>query len=490
LQSRCRPRDDERGQRGIALPLAAVQPRQLTVDTPLGRDAFVLVGFSGTEALSQLFRFELDLVASNEPVPFERIVGQPVTVTLAPPSGAATRFNGLVSRFSAGQRDATSTRYRAEVVPWLWLLTRTTDSRVFQQLTVPEVVRRVLAELQVPASFELERSYPARDYCVQYRETDFDFVSRLMEEEGIFYFFRHDAGGHVLVLGDGEQSHPDAGVFRFDRSGASAQPRVLAWEKAQEVRAGKVTVRDYDFELPRAPIEASALVAGGRASLEQYDFPGGFAQRFDGVDPGGGDRPGDLPKLQEAAVRAARNRSEEEARQILVVDGASTVPALGSGSTFGLQGHFDADGRYLVTSVEHSATQGAQGGGFEYTNSFTCIPDGVPYRPPRTTPRAVVAGPQTAFVVGRAGERITVDKYGRVKVQFHWDREGKKDENSSCWIRVGQPVGGAGHGLFWLPEVDDEVIVAFEEGDPDRPIIVGRVYNADDRAPPPPPRPQ
>ncbi len=422
------------------------------------------------------------------PVPFEQIVGQLVTVTLTPSSGAARRFNGFVSRFSAGQRDATGTRYSAEVVPSLWMSTLTTNSRVFQQLSVPDVIRRVLSDAEVQTTFQLERSYPARDYCVQYRETAFDFVSRLMEEEGIFYFFRHDAGGHTLVIGDGAQSHPDAGVFRFDRSGSAAQQRVLAWEKTQEVRAGKVTVRDYDFELPHTTIEASLAVAGGRPPLELFDFPGYLAERFDGVDPRGGDRPDDLRHLQEAAVQTARNRSEEEAAQILTVEGASTVPALASGFTFALEGHFEGDGRYLLTSVSHTATQSVQGsGGFEYTNSFTCIPESVPFRPPRGTRRPVVAGPQTAFVVGRAGERISTDKYGRVKVQFHWDREGKHDENSSCWIRVAQPVGGTGHGFFWVPEVGDEVIVAFEEGDPDRPLIVGRVYNADDRPLRPPP---
>jgi type VI secretion system secreted protein VgrG len=413
-------------------------------------------------------------------VPLDRLVGRPVTVTLL-----GRHFNGIVSRIGQGARDATGTRFHAEVVPQLWLLTRTAGSRVFQQLAVPEILRRVLGDAQVPSSFELERSYPARDYCVQYRESAFAFVSRLMEEEGIFYFFRHDAGGHTLVLGDGAGAYGDAGAFRFDRSGGSVQPRVLAWEKAQELRTGKVTVRDFDFELPESPIESSFAVAGGRAGLEQYDFPGYYAQRFDGVDPGGGDRRGDLAHLQEAADRTAHDRAEEEAAQIVVAEGVSTVPVLASGSTFALQGHFDADGRYLLTGVQHSATQPLQGtGGFEYTNSFTCIPASIPFRPPRAAPRPVLAGPQTAFVVGRPGAAPLVDKYGRVKVQFHWDREGKRDENSSCWIRVSQPVGGAGGGgLFWLPEVGDEVIVAFLEGDPDQPIIVGHVYNARERPP-------
>jgi type VI secretion system secreted protein VgrG len=484
------------------VPVAAVQPRQLLVDTPLGRDVFTLVGFSGREAISQLFRFQLDLVGPNEPVPFEEIVGQPVTVTIQLPSGTGRHFHGIVSRFSQGRRDATTTLYDAEVVPWLWLLTRRTASRSFQHLSVPDIVRELLAGTPVQSSFELQAEYPARDYCVQYRETDFDFVSRLMEEEGIQYFFRHDEDKHTLVLSDRSPAAPSVGTFAFDRS-AAAPDRVFEWEKTQELRSGKVTLRDHEFELPEAPIEATATIpdtvrAGqvthrlsleGTERLELYDYPGEWAERFDGVGAGGEDRRDDLLGIFGAARQTAEIRMEEEAEQALAIVGASTCRALESGRTFTLQGHFDADGQYLLTSVQHAASQAAQNTGtrgFEYTNSFTCIPASVFYRPPRVTPRPVLPGTQTALVVGPAGETIFTDKYGRVKVQFFWDREGKHDEQSSCWIRVAQPVGGAGQGFFWIPEVGDEVVVAFEEGDPDRPLIVGRVYNASDR----PPRPE
>ena len=480
------------------LPVVAVQPRQLVVDTPLGRNAFTLVGFSGHEAISELFRFQLDLVAPNEAIPFEQIVGQPVTVTLQLPSGIARKFHGIVSRFSQGARNPTTTLYRAEIVPWLWLLTRTTDSRIFQRISVPDILREVLAGTPVQASFELQESYFARDYCVQYRETDFNFVSRLMEEEGIFYFFRHEDDKHVLVVADGPATRSSLGTFVFDRT--AAQDRVFDWEKTQELRSGRVTLRDHEFELPQSPIEATAtipdtvqagqvthrLTLGGNERLELYDYPGEWAERFDGVGPGGEDRRADLLNILPAAPQTAAIRVQEEAEQSLIIRGGSTCRALESGRTFTLQGHFNADGQYLLTSVQHIATQAAQGGqtsGFEYTNSFTCIPESVRFRPVRVTPKAVVPGTQTAIVVGPAGAQIYTDKYGRVKVQFFWDREGKKDEHSSCWIRVAQPVGGEGHGFFWLPEVDDEVIVAFEEGDPDRPLIVGRVYNASDAPP-------
>jgi len=450
--------------------------------------------------MSGLFRIELDLVAANAlTVPFEQIVGQPLTVTLTSPSGSQRYFNGVVSRFAQGARTPPGTQYHAEVVPSLWFLTRTTDSRIFQQVTVPDILRQVLADSQVESSFGLGDTHYARNYCVQYRETDFDFVSRLMEDEGIFYFFQHGSDHHTLVVGDGAQAEPALGTFTFDPTGGSAD-RVFGWLKTQELRSGRVTLRDFEFELPGTPIEATAttpdsvragqvthpLKLAGNDRFELFDYPGGWAQRFDGVGPGGQDQSDQLQNIFLAAPQTAGVRMDEEAEQSLVVTGGSTAVAFTPGNTFTLQGHFNGDGSYLLTQVRHTA-QPLGAGGVDYSNAFTCIPVGVPFRPVRKTPKAVLHGTQTAAVVGPAGEEILTDKYGRVKVQFHWDRQGKNDENSSCWIRVGQPVGGKGHDFFWLPEIGDEVIVDFEEGDPDRPIIVGRVYNASDapRRPPP-----
>jgi type VI secretion system secreted protein VgrG len=334
---------------------------------------------------------------------------------------------------------------------------------------------------------------------VQYRESDFDFASRLMEDEGIFYFFQHSAGGHTLIVSDGPQAEPPLGTFVFDRAG-HAQDRIFDWLKSQELRSGRVTLRDFEFELPGAPIEATATIpdsvqAGqvahrlrlaGNARLELYDYPAGWAQRFDGVGSGGQDQSDSLQNIFPAAQQSAGVRMGEEAEHSVVIAGGSTAAAFSPGNTFTLQGHFNGDGGYLLTEVRHTASP-LGGGNFDYANAFTCVPAGVPFRPVRKTPKPVLAGTQTAVVVGPAGEEIYVDKYGRVKVQFHWDREGKKDENSSCWIRVAQPVGGKGHDFVWLPEIGDEVIVDFEEGDPDRPLVIGRVYNASDapRRPPP-----
>ena len=484
--------------------------RVLTVSTPLGPNVFTLAGFSGREEISRLFSFQLDLLLENESdAPLDRLVGRPAAVELALPGGGSRFFNGIASRVSQGARGARQTSYRAEIVPRLWLLTRTQQSRSFAHHTVPEIVRLVLGDI---SAFEMRLvgNYQARDYCVQYRESDFDFVSRLMEEEGIFYYFTHTQGGHTMVLTDsaaGISDIPGARAVAFDASGSGKTPAqsVFSWEKTQEVRAGKVTLWDHNFQLPDDHLEGTATIresvragqvthmlrVAGNGGLELYDYPGGYAKRFDGIGPGGGEQPAELQKIFTAAERTAAIRMDEEALASLVIDAASNARSFTSGHRFALEQHPNGDGAYVITRVEHTIRvkdPGAGERGLQYENRFTCIPEALPFRPSRITPRPVIAGTHTAVVVGPAGEEIFTDKYGRVKVQFHWDREGKRDSDSSCWIRVAQ-IFSADRGVFWIPEIDDEVIVAFEAGDPDRPYVLGAVFNPH-RMPPPPPDPQ
>ncbi|MGZ4318041.1 MAG: type VI secretion system Vgr family protein, partial [Gaiellaceae bacterium] len=447
------------------------------------------MGLEGTEALSRLYSFRLDLAAANgTTVPFEQLLGSQLTLTMSFPGRPDRFFSGICSRFSERDRSGRTTLYGAEVVPKLWLLTKTRNQRIFQQKTVPDILRQLFAGLDV--SYRLQGNYEPRNYCVQYRESDFDFASRLMEEEGIFYFFKHSENGHQLVLGDSPAAHPDLpGTLTYDPRGnpAAGSPIVSSWTKSQNLRSAKVTLRDHNFELPDEPLEASALIqqdaivgqvthhlqVPATSDLELYDYPGGYAQRFDGVDPGGGDQPGELEKIQPDGQRTARIRIGAEAAGAVEIEGASTAGSLTSGNAFTLGGHFDANGRYVLTEVEHSASLPDPGSThLSYMNTFGCIPDSIPYRPPRATPRPLAAGQETAVVVGPQGEEIFTDKYSRIKVQFHWDREGKKDERSSCWIRVAQPPSH--QGTLLVPDLGDEVVVAFEEGDPDRPIVIGR----------------
>lgn len=477
----------------------------MAVTTPLGQDALLLVGFSGEESISRLFNFHLDLIAENGTnVAFDRLLGQKVTVRLALDNRRNRYFSGVCNRVIKGHRDTTFTSYRMEVVPEFWFLTRRAQSRIFQHLSVPEILKEVLGGLNV--TFELQGTFHPRDFCVQYRETDFNFASRLMEEEGIFYFFQHTIRGHTLVVANTPQSHPrmpelSTVIFEELTGGLRDEMRVREWEKVQELRSGKYTLWDHSFELPHQHLEADEpilpevlvgkvahkLNIGGKGALEIYDYPGGYAQRFDGVAKAGGDRSGDLKKIFEDNKRTTKIRMQQEALLSLVIQGGGDCRNFVSGHKFTLERHIDANGEYLLVSVTHSSQLPANyrsgDGEFFYQNNFTSIPFAVPYRPLMLTPKPVVQGTQTAIVVGPPGEEIFVDKYGRVKVQFHWDRAGRANADSSCWIRVAQNMGGVRWGSAFWPRIGQEVIVDFLEGDPDQPIIIGTVYNASEMPP-------
>ena len=480
--------------------------RKLSVQTPLGKDVLLFRGITGDEGISRLFRFEVLALAENKTkVPFEGLLGKKVTVKMKMGDDETPTFlNGLCNRVSQGGRDETFTTYRLSLVPELWLLTRKARSRIFQQMTVPDILKKVLVKLDV--TYELNGKYEPRDYCVQYRETDFNFASRLMEEEGIYYFFKHEDGNHKTVVADAPSSHCDVTgktslVYDELSGGVREDERIYAWEKHQELRSGKVTLWDHTFEIPHKHLEAEEpilssvqvgtvshkLKVGGNEDLELYDWPGEFAQRFDGVEPGGGERPADVQKVFQDNKRTTKLRMDEETVPSIAIRGQSNARHLRSGHKFQLERHFNANGDYVITEsgIEAQQTGDYRSGVAElrFTASFTCIPDGLTFRPPRTAPKPVIPGTQTAVVVGPKGEELLTDKYGRVKVQFHWDRDGKNDTKSSCWVRVAQLSAGRRWGTSFWPRIGQEVVVAFEEGDPDRPLIVGVVYNSDQMPP-------
>jgi type VI secretion system secreted protein VgrG len=488
------------------MPTYTQANRPFTVTTPLGKDVLLLTGFQGHEAISQLFNFQVDLLAETQSeIHFDRIVGQNVTVEMRLANEEKRYFNGMVKRFSQGARDESFVHFRAELVPKLWLLTKKVRSCIFQHLSVPDILRRVFSELDV--TYEISGTYYPRDYCVQYRESDFDFASRLMEEEGIYYFFKHGDASHEMVVTDMANQHPSVPgqsnvVYEEISGGVRKDMRITSWEKTQELRSGEYTLWDHCFEFPGKNLQAKGktidsvtvgevthkLSVGGNDHLKIYDYPGGYAQRFGGIDRNGGARPQDLKNIFPDGERTVRIRMEQEEVASLEIRGASNCGHFVAGHKFTLERHFDANDRYLLTSVDHDARldgnyRSNQAMAFHYENRFTCIPVALPYRPHRVTRKPVIAGVQTATVVGPGGEKIFCDKYGRVKVQFHWDREGKNDADSSCWIRVSQPWGGKGWGGMFIPHVGQEVVVTFKEGDPDRPLISGRVYNPDQMPP-------
>lgn len=475
--------------------------RPLTMTTPLGSNALLPTAFSGREAISQLFHFRVSALAENQTtIEFHRLLGQKLTIHLRLPEGGQRNLSGICKSVRQGGRDRRFTSYGIEIVPELWLLTKKVQSRIFQQLSVPDILKKALQGLAV--SFQIQGDFEPRRYCVQYRETDFAFISRLMEEEGIYYFFTHDPDGHVLVLGNTPQSHPatpEAGslVYAETAGGLQEEDRILSWEKVQELSSGRCTLWDHSFELPRKNLASENTILesvqigtathrlhlSGSDNLEIYQYPGAYAKRFDGVDPRGGDKPADLQRVFQDGVRTAGIRMQQEESSAVIIEGTSACRKLASGHRFELEGHFDADGRYVTASVEHEAEfpGGFQSGmnEFSYRNRFTCFPASLPFRPPQTTPKPFIRGTQTGIVVGPGGEDIFTDKYGRVKVQFHWDRDGASNSDSSCWIRVGTPLAGGLWGMLHIPRIGQEVVVSFEEGDPDQPIVIGSVYNAE-----------
>jgi type VI secretion system secreted protein VgrG len=494
------------------MPAVTQANRPLVLTTPLGQDKLIAAAIQAREAISQLFQFQIDCRAvRGTAIDFGKLLGQKVSLKLELPNKKERFFSGLCARVTQGETDRDFDNYRLDVVPQFWLLTRRAQSRIFQHMNVPDILKKVLTGLDV--AFQIQGTFEQRDYCVQYRETDFNFASRLMEEEGIYYFFKHTTGGSQMVVANTPQSHPDltpTSELEFKMlTEADAQDNEAIYElnKTQEVTSGKFTLWDHTFELPHKHLEADkpitdsvqagkvshTLKVGENGKLEVYDWPGEYAQRFDGVNRSGGDQPAEVQKIFTDNKRTVQLRMEAAAAGAVTLHGSSNLRHLVPGFKVTVKAISDttkplgADGPYVLTSVTHSARTGAIRSGddtaFTYDNSFTMMPAGVPFRPARVTPKPVVAGTQTAVVVGPKGEEIFTDKYGRVKVQFHWDREGKNDADSSCWVRVTQPWAGKRWGAFFIPRIGQEIIVDFLEGDPDQPIGVGCVYNADQMHP-------
>lgn len=430
--------------------------------------------FSGHEGLSELFHFDVILMTDDDAVAFDQVMAQPARLTLRADDGHDRHVHGIVSRFEQGEAGKKLTAYRVTLVPKAFRLLHRADCRIFQELAAPEIIQKVLegAGLHAGDDFRLslQGSYAPREYCVQYRESDFDFVSRLMEDEGIYYYFEHHEDRHVMVLGDTKSGSPpiegDATVlFRASLGALAKGEHVHRFQYAEEMRPGAVTLRDYDFKKPTLLLESKSEAASF-AELEIYDYPGSFAK-------------------PEAGASLARVRLEERQALRRTGEGEGACERFAAGHRFTLaeHGRESFNREYLVTRVDHEGVEPTlmdQGGGGDlvrYENRFQVIPADVPFRPAKVTPKPMIKGVQTAIVVGPAGEEIHTDEHGRVKVQFHWDRLGKKDDKSSCWMRVSQLWAGESWGAMHLPRVKQEVLVDFLEGDPDRPLIVGRVYH-------------
>lgn len=477
--------------------------RQLKLVTPLGADFLLIQGMNATEKLSELFRCELDLrheetVAGDKPTAVDpkAILGKKVAIKIEQRDQTIRFWHGIVVNFAQGQRDERFSYYRATVVPQVWLLTQNVQSQIFQQISVPDILKKMLGGFD--AAFEIQGEFKPRNYSVQYRESDWDFLSRLMEEEGIYYYFEHSETAHKLIVANTPQSHGDCASKSEIEFAAELAPTddfkssVGTWYVENNLRTGKYTLWDFNFGQPKKNLEAvqpSRFKVAGNDNLEFYDFPGGFAKRFDGVDKSGGEQPNELNNLFDDNKRTVGIRMEEIDVQYKQINGASDCASFAAGHRFKLKNHPNSENniQHVLISVAHEVKQSPAYVTDEvdpnsYRNEFLCIPHGAghaPFRPARKTPKPVVKGGQTAFVAGAPGEEIFTDKYGRVKVQFQWDRDSQADGKSSCWIRVAQAWAGNLWGTMFIPRVGMEVVVDFLEGDPDQPIITGCVYNAE-----------
>ena len=455
-------------------------PRVMEIVTPLGEDVLLFRGMSAREEMSRLFEYRLDLLSTRDDISVDDILGKNVTIKLLLPDDSVRHFNGYVTRFAQGGLFGRYNRYVATVRPWLWFLTRTADCRIFQEMKVPDIIKAVFAD-HPSADFKLELTgtYRKWTYCVQYRETDFNFVSRLMEQEGIGYYFRHSDGHDTLVLTDSTSKHTPVGGYetvKYVSPHVQIKPHlehVSGWDFAREIEPGVYVHDDYDFERPSVELKTNKTLSRGYtpSDYEIYDYPGLYLQRPDGE--------------QYASIRI-----NELGTQYELVHGATNARGLTVGALVTLEDHprDDQNREYLVTGATYDLAFGdyealPESAETTYHCSFFAVPSSQQFRPKRVTPKPFVQGPQTAVVVGPPGEEIYTDKYGRVKVQFHWDRRGKKDENSSCWMRVSYPWAGKNWGAVAIPRITQEVIVSFLEGDPDQPIITGRVYNAEQMPP-------
>ena len=453
--------------------------RLAKINSPLGPDVLLLNEMGGGEELGRLFNYELQLTSLDANIDLNQLLGKPMSVGLQLADGGERHFHGIVARCSQNIDKGQFASYQVTLRPWLWLLSRTSDCRIFQNLSIPQIIKQVFRDLGF-SDFEdaLSRPYREWEYCVQYRETSFDFVSRLMEQEGIYYFFRHEQDRHVLVLADAYGAHTSVpGYASIPYYPKDEQQRerdhMHNWHLAQQVQPGSLELNDYDFQRPSASIDVRSAMPRPHTAGDYplYDYPGTYVKSEDGE-------------------HYARTRIEALQTLHEQVEFSGNARGLGSGHLFSLTGFSrrDQNREYLILAARYYITQERleSGGGAasaQFDSSLTCIDAQQSFRPLANTHRPVVKGPQTALVVGPKGEEIWTDQYGRVKVHFYWDRHDQSNENSSCWIRVSQSWAGKNWGSMQIPRIGQEVIVSFLEGDPDRPIITGRVYNAEQTVP-------
>lgn len=463
--------------------------RFASVTTPLGSDVLLFRRMRGCEEMSRLFEYEVDLLVENKSrgatvtagFPINQVLGEAMVIALELPEGKTRYFHGLVTQFRHYGVENDYFLYRAVLRPWLWFLTRTSNCRIFQDISVTDIIKKVFADNGFSDfKLELTNTYEPRSYCVQYRETDFNFVSRLMEYEGIFYFFQHTKTKHTLVIADSVSAYQTVvnydtiPYFPPENTGLRTRDHIFEWHTAHQIQSGAYVLNDYDFKKPKSNLVAKSQQPKqhSHAESEQYDYPGNYHDKDD-----------DVGLNLTSGENYSNIRLNELQTDYEVIEGKGNAMGLTTGMLFTLKDHYIVPentkhivtyANFLIVSNQYRTTTTEES---RYECSFKAIRATQQFRPQRLTPVPFVQGPQTATVVGKDGEEIWTDKYGRIKVQFHWERNGKKNETSSCWMRVATPIAGKKWGWVSLPRIGQEVVVSFLEGNPDRPLITGSVYN-------------
>jgi len=450
--------------------------RLLSIESPLGKDELLLVSCSGSEYISDTYEYQIDLLSNNLDIKPQDIVAKTVTIKIHTPKERI--IHGYINRFSLGDKAPELEdlrRYNATVVPWFWFLNKRKNCRIYQNKSVVDIIKAVISDTGFSDyKFQVTGNYPAREYCVQYNETDYDFINRLLQEEGISFYFTHSNSKHTLIFTDANTGYETCAEkdVKYSR-GSYTDPHIDDWERTYQFPSGKVATVDYDFTKPTKKLESnspSLIDLPKLQNYEVYSYPGEYIESSEGK-------------------RLTKNRMEMIEQGFDTIQGQSSCGSFTAGYSFNLIEHESSSeqGKYLIHELHIAASDTGYMAGSEgessYSNTFMCVPEKIKVRPQHILIKQRTHGPQTAIVVGPKGEEIYLDKYNRIKVQFHWDRLGKSDENSSCWIRVAESFSGKKWGTQFIPRIGQEVIVDFIDGDPDKPLITGSVYNGDNTPP-------
>ncbi|MEN3942400.1 type VI secretion system tip protein TssI/VgrG [Prosthecobacter sp. SYSU 5D2] len=447
--------------------------RHAAIDTPLGTDKLVLKSMSGREELGRLFDYHLVLLDPAQDIDPDKLVGLNVTVRLLQEDGKMRYFNGYIASLSFLGYEEDAGVYHAQMVPWLWFLSRASDCRPFQKETVRQILEKLFADFGFEDyEFQLSGSYSPKPFCVQYNETALNFVSRLMEHEGMYYWWKHENGKHTMVITDDmakHKEHPDRAKIEWrPRTGVLEDGYLYDLRLQKTVSTGAFATNDYNFMKPQMDLRSKVAKEKKHAAakFEHFEYPGIFRETKDGSS------------LSQIRLEEAQAGHES-------IDAMTTARAMSCGYKFQLTRaeRKDQERKYLITSTVLTISvdaygSGGGGSGDKFESHITCIPDTSVFRPARLSPKPLIRGPQTAVVVGPPGEEIYCDEHGRVKLHFFWDRRSEANENSSKWVRVSHPSAGGSYGFLSIPRVGQEVIVEFLNGDPDQPLVTGRVYNA------------